>query len=293
MPSSAVRCSTSSLRPTTGASCRASTPPIWCSARKPSSNRSMNSFPGRPSRPSKPNTWRPSLGTRSLPNSPKRSAVSSQPGSRAPASSIVLANPRSRSTTNLPSSCASRPPPTTSPPALPKGRTSARSSKLRPRSRQKEHLQPPRPPSHPARLQPPLPRIPLQSGRLLGWYPSARPSYPTPCRQRPHRQRPQLLQPRRADFACRPAPSQLQHQRPPPRRPRPADCPMLTANPPPTPRPPPPTRGHQTCHRHLSLLPHPRRPFRYCSRPQSHTTPHYSSTRPINLLTPCKHLACK
>src|SRR6266403_555136 len=33
----------------TGASCRSSTPPIWCSARKPSSNRSMNSFPGRPS----------------------------------------------------------------------------------------------------------------------------------------------------------------------------------------------------------------------------------------------------
>jgi hypothetical protein len=65
----------------------------------------------------RPNTWRPSLATRSLPNSPKRSAVSSQPGSRAPASSIVSANPRSRSTTSLHSSCASRPPPTTSPPS--------------------------------------------------------------------------------------------------------------------------------------------------------------------------------
>src|SRR5215470_15431382 len=109
MPSSAVRCSTSSLRPTTGASCRLSTPLIWCSARKPSSSRSMNSFPGRPSSPSKPNTSRASSATRSLPNSPKRSPVSSQPGSRAPASSIALANPRSRSMTNLPSSCASRP----------------------------------------------------------------------------------------------------------------------------------------------------------------------------------------
>jgi hypothetical protein len=93
--------------------------------------------------------------------------------------------------------------------ALPNGRTSAGSSKLRPRSRQKEHLQPYRPPSHPARLQPPLCRIPLQSGRLLDWHPSARPSYPTPCRQRPHRQGPQLLQPCRADSPCRPAPSQL------------------------------------------------------------------------------------
>jgi hypothetical protein len=36
MPSSAVRCSTSSLSPTIGVSCRSSTPPIWCSARKPS-----------------------------------------------------------------------------------------------------------------------------------------------------------------------------------------------------------------------------------------------------------------
>src|SRR6202035_475253 len=36
MPSSAVRCSTSSLSPTIGVSCRSSTPLIWCSARKPS-----------------------------------------------------------------------------------------------------------------------------------------------------------------------------------------------------------------------------------------------------------------
>ena len=128
--------------------------------------------------------------------------------------------------------------------ALPQGRTSAGSSKLRPRSRQKEHLQPYRPASHPARLQPPLPRIPLHSGRLLSWHPSARPSYPTPCRQRPHRQGPQLLQPCRADSACRPATSQLQHQRPPPRRPRPASRPMLTANPHQTPCPSTPTRRH-------------------------------------------------
>src|SRR6202040_3867811 len=32
MPSSAVRCSTSSLSPTIGVSCRSSTPLIWCSA---------------------------------------------------------------------------------------------------------------------------------------------------------------------------------------------------------------------------------------------------------------------
>src|SRR5882762_449677 len=37
-PSSAVRCSTCSLSPTTGVSCRSSTPRIWCSARQPSSN---------------------------------------------------------------------------------------------------------------------------------------------------------------------------------------------------------------------------------------------------------------
>src|SRR6201993_1970390 len=42
MPSSAVRCSTSSPSPTTGASCRSNTPLIWCSARQPSSNPSMN-----------------------------------------------------------------------------------------------------------------------------------------------------------------------------------------------------------------------------------------------------------
>src|SRR3984893_3919742 len=42
----------------------------------------------------------------------------------------------------------------------------------------------------------------------------------------------------------RPAPSQLQHQRHPPRRPRPAGRPMLIANPHPTPRPSTPTRRH-------------------------------------------------
>jgi len=35
MPSSAVRCSTSSPNPTTGVSCRSDTPLIWCSARQP------------------------------------------------------------------------------------------------------------------------------------------------------------------------------------------------------------------------------------------------------------------
>src|SRR3984893_9112790 len=75
----------------------------------------MNSFPGRPSSLSKPNTSPPSSATRSLPNSPKRSVVNSQRGSREPASSIVSADLRSRSMTNSASSCASRPPPTTSP----------------------------------------------------------------------------------------------------------------------------------------------------------------------------------
>src|SRR6476646_535647 len=73
----------------------------------------MNSFPGRPSSLSKPNTSPPSSATRSLPNSSKRSVVNSQRGSREPASSIVSADLRSRSTTNSASSCASRPPPTT------------------------------------------------------------------------------------------------------------------------------------------------------------------------------------
>jgi hypothetical protein len=43
---------------------------------------------GRPSCASKPNTWPPSSATRSLPNSPRRSAADLPPGSRAPASSI-------------------------------------------------------------------------------------------------------------------------------------------------------------------------------------------------------------
>src|SRR5207237_1455687 len=90
------------------------TPRIWCSARQPSSNPSINSFPGRPSSLSKPNTSPPSSATGSLPNSPKRSAVNSQRGSRGPASGIVSANPRSRSMTNSASCCAWRPPPTTS-----------------------------------------------------------------------------------------------------------------------------------------------------------------------------------
>src|SRR6516162_2818714 len=55
------------------------------------------------------------LGHKITPQLAQESAVSSQPGSRAPASSIVSANPRSRFTTNSASSCASRPPPTTSP----------------------------------------------------------------------------------------------------------------------------------------------------------------------------------
>jgi hypothetical protein len=52
--------------------------------------------------------------TGSLPNSPQRSAINSQRGSRGPASGIVSANPRSRSMTNSASSYAWRPPPTTS-----------------------------------------------------------------------------------------------------------------------------------------------------------------------------------
>src|SRR5262249_26496139 len=77
---------------------------------------------------------------------------------------------------------------------------------------------------HPARVQPPLPRIPLQSRRLLRRHPSARPSHPTSSRQRPHPQRSQFLQPPRTDPACRLAASRLQH-----RRPRRADLlPLLT-----------------------------------------------------------------
>ena len=44
----------SSPSPTTGVSCRSNTPLIWCSARQPSSNPSMNSFPGKPSSPPQP-----------------------------------------------------------------------------------------------------------------------------------------------------------------------------------------------------------------------------------------------
>src|ERR1700731_3024088 len=154
-PSSAVRCLTCSLSPTIGVSCRSSTPRIWCSARQPSSNPCINSFPGRPSSRSKPNTSPPSSATGSLPNSPKRSAVNSQPGPRGPASAIVSAHLRSRSTTNSASSCAWRPPPTTSPlssttaRACPReggGGTSAGPGNPRPRPRQKDHLQPQRPP---------------------------------------------------------------------------------------------------------------------------------------------------
>src|SRR5262249_6025128 len=109
------RCSTCSLTPTIGVSCRSSTPRIWCSARQPSSNPSINSFPGRPSSLSKPNTSPPSSATGSLPNSLKRSAVNAQRVPRVSASGIVSANPQSRPMTNSASSCVCRPPPTTSP----------------------------------------------------------------------------------------------------------------------------------------------------------------------------------
>src|ERR1700738_1464689 len=117
----------------------------------------MNSFPGRPSSLSKPNTSPPSSATRSLPNSPKRSVVNSQRGSREPASSIVSADLRSRSMTNSP------PPAPRSPhqrrlrfQALPQGGTSAGPSNPRPRPPQKDDLQPHGPAWNPARLQSPL-----------------------------------------------------------------------------------------------------------------------------------------
>src|SRR6266566_9609197 len=151
----------------------------------------MNSFPGKPSSLSKPNTWPPSSATRSVANSPR--------GSKAPASSIVSANPRSRSTTNSASSDAWRPPPTTSPlssttaRACPReggGGTLAGPGNPRPCPRQKDRLQPQGPARDPARLQSPLSRISLQSGRLLGRHPRARPSHPTPSRQWPQSQEP-------------------------------------------------------------------------------------------------------
>src|SRR5580700_3478384 len=258
----------------------------------------MNSFPGRPSSLSKPNTSPPSSATRSLPNSPKRSVVNSQRGSREPASSIVSADLRSRSMTNSPSSCASRPPPTTSPlssttaRACPRGGgggTSAGPGNPRPCPRQKDHLQPQRPASDLVRLQSSLSRIPLQSGRLRGWHPGARPSHPTPFRQRLQRQGPQLFQPRRTDPARGPATSRLQHRRPPPRRPPAAGRPMLSCNPHPTTRSSAPSRRHQTRHRHLSLLSHPRSPRRHRRRPPPHRTHHNSCSRLIHLLTRCKH----
>src|SRR5215831_1028533 len=46
--------------------------------------------------------------------------------------------------------------------------------------------------------------------------------------------------------------------------------PLLPRNPHPTPRPLAPTRCHQAGHRHLSLLPHPRRPCRHCRWPPPH-----------------------
>src|SRR5258705_1125347 len=258
----------------------------------------MNSCPVKPSSASKPNMWPPSSATRSLPNSPKRSAVSSQRGSREPASSIVSANPQSRSTTNLASSCASRPPPTTSllssttARACPReggGGTSPGPGNPRSCPRQKDHLQPQRPAWDLARLQPPLPRVPLQSGRLLGWHPGAPPSHPTPSRQRPQPQGSQLFQPRRADLAFGPAASRLQHRRPPPRRPPAPTRPMLSCHSLPTTRPSAPTRRHQARHRHLSLLPHPRWPRRHRCRPPPHRPHHHSCSGLTNLLTKCKH----
>src|SRR6516165_9577148 len=90
-----------------------------------------------------------------------------------------------------------------------------------------------------------------------------RPSHPTPPRQRPHCAGSQLLQPRRTDPAVGPAASRLQHRWPPPRRPPAVSRPMLSRFPHPTSCSPAPTRHHQTCHRHLSLLSHPRRSCRH------------------------------
>src|ERR1700719_5303532 len=61
-----------------------------------------------------------------------------------------------------------------------------------------------------------------------------------------------------------------------PRRPLAAAHPMLSRHPLPTTRPSAPTRRHQTCHRYLPLLPHPRWPRRHCCWPPPHRTNHHS-----------------
>src|SRR5262249_59325794 len=114
-----------------------------------------------------------------------------------------------------------------------------------PRSKKKNTLMLSRPRTHLVGSHPPLPRIPLQSGRLRCRHPDPRPSHPTSPRQRPHCQGSQLLQPRRTDPACRHPASCLQHRRPPPRRPAATPRPLLSppphSPPPPTPTPPPST----------------------------------------------------
>src|SRR4029077_16302040 len=108
------------------------------------------------------------------------------------------------------------------------------------------------------KLQSPLPRIPLQSGRLLGWHPGARPSHPTPSTQRPKPQGPQFFQPRRTDPARRAPATQLQYRWSPPRRPTATPLPILSRHPIPTTRPsapsPPPLSRQLARRRHLGVI---------------------------------------
>src|SRR6516225_10726497 len=60
-----------------------------------------------------------------------------------------------------------------------------------------------------------------------------------------------------------------------------------------TTRPPAPTARHQTRRWHLPVLPHPYRTSRDRRRPPPYRTHHHPSSRLTNLLTSCKHLACK
>ena len=68
---------------------------------------------------------------------------------------------------------------------------------------------------------------------------------------------------------------------------------MLSRLPLPATRPPAPPRRHQTRHRHLSLLPHPRWSRCHCCRSPPHRAHHYSRSRLTNLLTTCKHFGRK
>src|SRR5580704_2408221 len=256
----------------------------------------MNSFPGRPSSRSKPNTSPPSSATRSLPNSPKRSLVNSQRGSREPASSIVSADLRSRSMTNSPSSCASRPPPTTSPLSrLPQEPAPAEAGVEHRQGPATRGLAPVRKTIYSLND---LREILFGCNRRYLEYLSSLDDFAAGIRALDR-----LTQPRSVkgcnvngrNFFSRDERTLLAALQRPGfniaglRRPPAAGRPMLSRNPHPTTRSSAPSRRHQTRHRHLSLLSHPRWPRRHRRRPPPHRTHHNSCSRLINLLTRCKH----